>query len=145
MFRRTRSEQGDSKTPQPKPGLQRASRVFSSYDAEDDKMGGTGSDKENASAQPDIIKIAESEEKEGVVDQHAAASASLKKRTARQPTNEGASTTAPAEGPDDLPSHDKRLGAAEASRSERDRSPLNSAGASGGTAGTGGQNKAQDR
>jgi hypothetical protein len=108
-------------------------------------MGRTGSDKDNASAQPDVIKIAESEEKEGVVDQQAAASASLKKRTASQPTNEGASTTAPAEGRDDLPSPDKRLSAAEASRPERDRSPLDSAGVSGGTAGTGGENKAQDR
>lgn len=108
-------------------------------------MGGTGSEDDKAAGKPDIVKIAEIEEEEGVVDQQAAASASLKKATASRPTNEGASTTAPAEGPDDLPPPDDCLRAAEASRSERDRSPLDSAGVSGGTAGTGGDNKAQDR
>jgi hypothetical protein len=110
-------------------------------------MGGTVLEKpdDTAGPQPDIVKVAEAEEKEGVVDQQASASASLKKAASGQPTNKGASTTAPVEGPDDLPPPDEILRAAEATRSERDRSPLDSAGVSGGTAGTGGENKAQDR
>lgn len=57
--------------------------------------------------QPDIARIAEAEEKEGIVDQQSAVAAARGKRAeSPEQANQGASTMAPAEGADDLPPPD---------------------------------------